>query len=97
MVPERVCVPVPVFLSAVVPDPFWITPLKVVEVLLPPAVSVLVVAEELVTVPLPASEPMERSKPARSSEALAVTAELLPNALVEPAFKMPALTVVAPV
>ena len=95
--PESVCVPVPVLVNRVVPDPFWITPLKVVEVLLPPVVSVFVVAVELLTAPLPASEPMEISKPFRSSVPFAVTAELLPNAVVEPAFNVPALTVVAPV
>ena len=58
MVPESVCVPLPVFTNATVPEPFEITPLKLVEVLAPPVVNVAVVAvEPFVIVPLPAREP----------------------------------------
>lgn len=81
--------------SAVAPVPFWIMPLKVVDVLFPPEVSVAA-APELVTIPAPASEPIEFENPARSSVAplSTVVAEDEPNADVEPALKVPALTVV---
>ena len=104
MVPLKVWVPVPVLVRATVPEPFSITPAKLVEVLSPPVVSVAVVkAVEFVTRPVPpraeAREPMVTLMPARSKVAPVdkVSAEPAPKALVLPAFKVPPLTVVAPV
>ena len=104
MVPDRARVPVPALVRATVPEPFSITPAKLVEVLSPPVVRVAVVrVVEFVTRPVPltaeAREPMETLMPARSSVAPVdkVTAEPVPKALVLPAFKVPPLIVVAPV
>ena len=104
MVPLKVRVPVPVLVRARVPEPFSITPAKLVEVMSPPVVSVAVVnAVEFVTRPVPPSAearvPMATLMPARSSVAPVdkVTAEPVPKALVLPAFKVPPLIVVAPV
>ena len=104
MVPDRARVPVPALVRATVPEPFSITPAKLVEVLSPPVVSVAVVnAVEFVTRPVPPSaearKPMATLLPARSNVAPVdkVTAEPAPKALVSPAFKMPPLIVVAPV
>ena len=104
MVPLKLRVPVPVLVRARVPEPFSITPAKLVEVLSPPVVSVAVVrVVEFVTRPVPPSAearvPMATLMPARSSVAPVdkVTAEPAPKALVSPAFKMPPLIVVAPV
>ena len=44
--------PVPVLVTAIVPAPFWITPSKVLLVLLLPTLSVLVPEMELVTMPV---------------------------------------------
>ena len=72
-------------------------PLKVVLELLPPAVRVAEVEVALlVTVPAPAREPTVLEKPARSRVEVTVKAELELKAVVEPAFSVPALTVVAP-
>ena len=89
----------PFFTSETVPDPFWITPEKVVEVLLAPVLSVAAVVLLSVTVPAPAREPMPLPYPPRSSVAPlpTVTAELAPKADVLPACSVPALTVVVPV
>ena len=98
--PVSVSVPVPVLVSDSVADPFWIVPEKVVLVLLPPVVSVSVVdAPESVIRPAPAIEPTPTELPARSTVAplATVTAEFDPNAVVDPACNVPALTVVAPV
>ena len=104
MVPLKVRVPVPVLVRARVPEPFSITPAKLVEVMSPPVVSVAVVrVVEFVTRPVPltaeAREPMATLLPARSSVVPVdkVTAEPVPKALVLPAFNVPALTVVVPV
>jgi hypothetical protein len=72
-------------------------PLKVVVELSPPAVKVAeVVATLLVTVPVPAKEPTLLEKLARSRVEFTVKAEPALNAVMEPAFNVPALTVVAP-
>ena len=89
--------PLPDFVRAVVPVAFWIAPLKVVEVLSPPAVSVAPVALLLVTVPAPASDPTDTLNPAKSSIPVTVVAEFDPKAVIDPAFNVPADTVVAPV
>ena len=94
--PENVCVPVPFFVSDSVPLVVSIEPVNVVEVLSPPVVSVTAVALLSVTIPAPASEPMLFEKPARSKYPLKVTAELVPKALVDPAFSVPAVTAVVP-
>ena len=102
--PDSVSVPAPTLVRATVPEPFSITPAKLVEVLSPPVVSVAEVdVVEFVTRPVPpneeAREPMATLLPARSSVAPVdkVTAEPVPKALVLPAFKVPPLIVVAPV
>ena len=50
----------------------------------------------LVTVPVPAKEPMALENPSRSKVALTVKSEVALNAVVEPACSVPALTVVTP-
>ena len=65
-------------------------------VLSAPALRVAAVAEVLVTVPDPASEPIAKLMPLRSSVLLLVTAGLLPKADVLPALRVPSLMVVAP-
>ena len=74
-------------------------PEKAVVALAPPVVKVTAAAALSVIVPEPAREPMLTELPARSRvEAPATdTAELLPNAVADPACNVPALTVVAPV
>jgi hypothetical protein len=57
-VPISCCVPLPIFVSATVPEPSSITPLKMPPWLLPPTVSVNATAVPDVTVPLPSSPPM---------------------------------------
>ena len=57
LVPERVKVPVPFLTKEIVPVPASSEPLKVVDVLLPPRVSVALPAVPLVTNPLPLREP----------------------------------------
>ena len=68
------------------------------EKLLPPVVSVAAVTLLLVTVPDPANEPIRLEYPAKSSvvKLETVMAELVLKAVVEPAFKVPALMVVLP-
>src|SRR5271165_455617 len=88
--------PVPVLVSARVPLPSSSVPLKVVGRLVPPAVS-MAATPVLVTVPLPAKEPIELEKPPRSKIEVTVKLELPLNPVVEPASSVPALTVVAPV
>ena len=97
--PESVSEPEPVWVSDIVPVPFWMTPENVVEALAPPVVSVAAVALESVTKPAPANPPMLLLYPARSSVAPldTVIMELVPKAVVEPACRVPALTVVPPV
>ncbi len=89
----------PALVSATVPLPAARTPEKVVDVLLPAAVSVTAPATPLVTVPAPASEPTVSLKPLRSNVAppATVSALLAPTALAMPSFSVPALMVVAPV
>jgi hypothetical protein len=79
--------------------PFSIIPLNVVDVLSPPAVNVLLVATEFVTVPAPAKDPTETLKPAIFNVAPldTVVAEFDPKADAFPALNVPADTVVAPV
>ena len=93
-----VSVPLPFWVSPKTPGPFCNVPEKVVEVLLPPVVSVAAVPLS-VTIPAPARLPMLLLKPARSIVAplASVTAELLPKALVDPALSVPPLITVAPV
>ena len=95
-VPDNVIVPVPDFVIATVPLPFWITPEKVVDVLSPPAVKVEAVALEFVTVPPPASEPIVSAKPAKSKVPVAVSALPLGTELLAPSLSVPKLIVVAP-
>ena len=58
MLPDSVKAPLPVFTRAVVPEPSWITPLKLVDVPLAPAVNVAVEPlEPFVIVPVPAMDP----------------------------------------
>ena len=61
--PLKVNVPVPALISVRAPPPFWITPLKTLVALSPPAVSVA--AAPVVTVPVPASEPIAFENPPR--------------------------------
>ena len=88
-------------ITGCVPNTSLIKPEKLVEALFPPTVNVANnEAFELVTVPpVPAREPMLLLKPFRSSVAPAdnITAEFEPNADVEPAVSLPALTIVGPV
>ena len=87
----------PVLVRPRVPDPLTKVPLKVVLVLLPPAVRVAEVELALlVTVPAPAKEPTVLEKLSRSRVEVTVKAELELKAVVEPACSVPALTVVAP-
>src|SRR5262245_11857197 len=96
LVPDSVNVPVPVLVRLVVAP--WIAPLKVVELLSPPVVSVAAVTLVLVTLPAPASEPIDELKPLRSSVAKAPTVNALAdeNPVCDPARRVPALTLVAP-
>src|SRR5262245_34322608 len=97
LTPVRVRVPVPDLVRLVVEvPPSWITPLKVVEVLLAPAVNVAVEAPLLVTVPAPASDPIAWPKPLRSSVPVTVNALADENVLVAPACRVPPLMVVEP-
>ena len=100
LAPVNVNVPLPVLVSPTdVALPFCKTPLKLVEVLSPPAVNVNVPAAELVIVPAPANEATVSEWPPKSNVApeLTVSAELSditpPDA---PSFNVPKLTVVAP-
>ena len=86
----------PLLVSPRAPGPFCRIPLKVVEALSPPAVSIAAAARLLVIVPVPASEPIALEKPLRSKVELTVKSEFALNAVVEPACNVPALTVVAP-
>ena len=83
------------------PVPLRSTPAKLVDVLSPPVVSVAAAPLSVTTAPeTPLSEPMLLELPARSSVApLAerLTAEFVPKAVVEPAVRVPAETVVPPV
>ena len=88
--PIRVKIPVPTLLSAPLPD---MTPEKSVLVLSFPVVRVAV---RSITLPEPASEPMLLLKPAKSRVASTVNAELLENAVANPACRVPPLTVVGP-
>ena len=99
LAPDKISVPVPVFVRATAPLPFWMMPENVVELLLPPAVRMTAPAALLVTVPAPASEPMTSLKPPRSNVAPAATVTALaePIALVMPSRSVPALIAVAPV
>ena len=97
LAPLKVSVPVPALVNPRVPAPLVKVPLKVVLELLPPAVKVAELAALLlVTVPVPANEPTVLEKLARSKVEVTVKAELALKAVVEPAFNVPALTVVAP-
>ena len=95
-------VPLPVLVSATTPAPSWMVPLKPVEVLSPPAVSVAAVALLLVTVPPPpapsASEPIVLLKPLRSSVAprLTAKAEFCESPVADPARSVPLSTLVGP-
>ena len=91
--------PDPILVRPSAPAPFCNTPLKLVELLSPPVVRTAAAALLLMIDPAPESEPTLFERPCRSSVAplATVTAELLPNALVEAAPNAPALTVVAPV
>src|SRR5271157_1538286 len=94
LVPLRIRVPVPLLLSPSVPVPFWRTPLKVVEVLLAPTVRV---AEPVaLTVPVPVKDPIVLENAPRFKMDVTVKAELALKAVVEPACRVPALTVVVP-
>jgi hypothetical protein len=99
LVPDNVRVPDPLLSRAVLLVPSWITPANVVEVLLPPVVSVALEPPPLVTMPLPlpASEAIIELLPPRSRVEFTVNAELLEKAPADPAFKVPADTVVVPV
>ena len=91
-VPESVSVPLPILVSASVPDPSWIVPLNVPVSPFPLVISVTGKAALLVTTPPPASDPMAWLKPARSS----VAPEAMLNALVtENVFAAPARSVPA--
>ena len=70
------------------------TPPKVVVALLPPALKVAVTP--VVTVPVPAKEPIVLENPRFKVAPLTVKAELALRAVVEPACSVPALTVVTP-
>ena len=96
---SRLNVPLPALLIARVPEPFWMTPLNVVEALLPPVVRVIAPAEVLVTVPADESEPIVADRPPRSSVAppATITSDAAESALAEPALMVPALIVVVPV
>ena len=99
-VPDKVKVPVPVFVSeTAVLLPFCITPEKAVFVLLPPEVNVTAPAALLVIVPVPAIEPAVSATPFKSNIPGEVTTKaeasgILATALI---FKVPLFIVVAPV
>lgn len=96
--PDKVWIRVPALVRAMLPEPSWMIPEKVVLVLLPPVVSMMAPATLLVTVPAPASEPIVPLKPFRSSVLVTVTALLLDiPAFAAPIFKVPVVMVVAPV
>ena len=88
LVPLSVSVPLPVLVSPTdVALPFCKTPLKLVEVLSPPAVNVNVPAAELLTVPAPANEPTVRELPFKSNVVpLETVTAPVPNAVDDPAF-----------
>ena len=90
--------PVPDLVRLSMPVPSWMTPLKMVEVLLAPVVKVAG-APLSVTVPAPASEPIAWLKPPRSRNAPEATPTALAaeNVLMAPAANVPPLIVVAPV
>ena len=88
--------PVPTLVRLEAEVPSFITPLNVVEVLLPPVVNVATVPPALVTVPAPASEPMVWLKPLRSRVPVTVNALADEKVLVAPACRVPALIVVTP-
>ena len=101
LLPESNKVPLPILVRPKVPLPSCIVPEKVVLLLSLPTVRTIDPTTEFVTVPDPVSDPILLLKPPKSSVAalaLKLTAELLPKALVAtPAFRVPPLTVVAPV
>ena len=101
MAPDKDSVPLaPVFVRPITPVPvFSILPANVVDVPLPPAVRVAVVAAALlVTMPVlaPAKEPIVFEKLLRSSVPDTVKAELGEKPPPEPAFAVPPVTLVAP-
>jgi len=96
--PLRIIVPVPALVSLIVPGASKITPLNVVEELLPPVVSAAGPGPALPTRPSPESEPMLWLKPLRLSAPPATTVNALAgeNTLVAPAAKVPSRTLVGP-
>ncbi|GJD43424.1 hypothetical protein AFCDBAGC_1276 [Methylobacterium cerastii] len=101
LAPDSVSVPVPAWLSAIVPAalPSRMIPEKVVAVFRVPAVSVAPALPLLVTLPAPASDPIVCEKPPRSRVAPVPTETALfpPKLLVVPPRSVPAKIVVAPV
>ena len=106
MTPDKVWVPLPLALPIErTPVPSWITPPKSRVRLFRFRVNVAAVADEFVTRPVPLNPPIVFENPAISKIAPLdiATAGLLPKdmldpkAAVEPAFRVPAVTVVAPV
>ena len=96
--PERVSVPAPSLVSASVLVPFCATPENVVEVPLPPALSVIAPAAPLLlTRPVPASEPTVSLKPFMSKVPSTTRALASAMRFAAPSLSVPALTVVAPV
>ena len=94
MAPVRVSVPVPILIKSSVPVPSCDMPLKVVELLLPPAVSTAPTEPALVTVPLPAREPIWLENPFRSRAPATTNADVGLNPVVESACKVAQLTMV---
>ena len=92
--------PVPVFVSAMMPVVFWMTPENVLLALPAPTSSVYVpVPERLSIVPAPESAPTSRLKPCRSRRpplATVVAPVLAPSAKVLPSCRVPLPTVVPP-
>ena len=99
LAPDKVSVPVPSLVRETPPTPAAISPENVVLALLPPAVRVTAATPVLVAVPAPASEPTVQLNPLRSKvpPTDTVNALLAGTALAMPSFRVPALTVVAPV
>ena len=78
LVPDKVMIPVPAFVTERVALPSLIVPENVVVALVLPVVSVIDPTAELVTPPVPAREPIESDRPARSKVAVEATVTLLP-------------------
>ena len=95
MFPLRVKAPAPLLVSAKAPGPLCSVPLKTLDALSLPTLSIAP-APVFVTVPVPVKEPTEFEKPFRFKVTLTVKSEKELKAVTEPACSVPALTVVTP-